>query len=154
MRKKLNSYEYVINRLAARDYSEHQLRTKMKEKQHPQDEIDEAISRAQEQGYLSDERFVRSFVRQKAEVQHWGKQKIRMGLIQAGVASHLIDEALQEVDWHEGWLEAYYKKYGLTQPDDPKERQRRLGYIARRGFAPRLPDQEALAAWAEERGLT
>lgn len=154
MRKKLNAYEYVINRLAARDYSEHQLRTKMKEKQHPQDEIDEAISRAQAQGYLSDERFVRSYVRQKAEVQFWGKQKIRMGLMQAGVASDLIDAALQEIDWHEGWLEAYHKKYGLTQPADHKERQRRVGYIARRGFAPRLPDQDTLMAWAEEQGLT
>lgn len=154
MRKKLSPYEYVINRLAARDYSEHQLRAKMKEKQHPQDEIEEAISRAKEQGYLSDERFVKSYVRQKVEVQHWGKQKIRMGLIQAGVASHLMDEALQEVDWQEGWLEAYYKKYGLTQPEDHKERQRRIGYIARRGFAPRLPDSETLMTWAEEQGLT
>lgn len=153
MRKKLNAYEYVINRLAARDYSENQLRSKMRQREHTQEEIDEAIGKVIEQGYLSDERFVKSYVRQKSEVQSWGKQKIRMGLIQAGVCSHLIDDALSSVDWDGGWLEAYYKKYGLTQPVDRKDRQKRIGYIARRGFSPRIPDQERLEQWAEGEGL-
>ena len=153
MRKKLSAYEYVINRLAARDYSESQLRKRMKEREHPEKEIDEAIDRAIEQGYLSDERFSASFVRQKVDVQLWGKQRVRLGLVQAGIASHMIDQALSEVDWDNGWLEAYYRKYGLTQPADHKDRQRRIGYIARKGFVARIPDQEALDTWAENNGL-
>lgn len=154
MRKKMSAYDYVINRLAAREYSEQQLRSKMREKEYPQEEIDEAIQRAQEQRYQDDVRFAHGYTRQKAELNLWGKGRIRMGLIQAGIKDPLLEEALAEIDWKEGWMEAYFKKYGLTQPEDYKERNRRLGFIARRGFPPRLPDSEALMEWAEERGLT
>lgn len=142
--KKLSAFEYVINRLAAREYSEKQLRDRMARKEYDEEDIEEAISVAIERKYLDDERFAASFVRQKAEVQHWGRQRIVQGLRQAGVSSAIIDETLEMVNWDAAWIEAYAKKYGDTLPKDPKDKQRRLGFMARRGFPPRLPTQEDL----------
>lgn len=49
------AYLYLIKIISSRDYSEHKLREKLREKNHPADEIESAINEIKAKGYLREE---------------------------------------------------------------------------------------------------
>ncbi len=57
------AYLYIVKLLSARDYSEHKLREKLKEKQYPANDIDNALSEAKEKGYLREEAYIEARVK-------------------------------------------------------------------------------------------
>ncbi len=48
--------------------------------------------------FLNEERFAFSYVRGKSKIKAWGKEKIKQGLIQAGVSDGLIQRALLNLE--------------------------------------------------------
>ncbi len=81
----LNSkaYFYLVKILSARDYSEHKLREKLKERQYPANEIDDVIAEIKAKGYLKEDLYTEarikgfmlkgyspSYIRQKLEQEH------------------------------------------------------------------------------------
>lgn len=51
-----------------------------------------------QENYLNEERFVRSYIRGKFYIKHWGKNKIRMNLKQKGISDKLISTCFNEID--------------------------------------------------------
>lgn len=49
------AYMYLVKILSGRDYSEHKLREKLRERKHPADEIDWAINEIKAKGYLHED---------------------------------------------------------------------------------------------------
>ena len=60
---KYSALNYTLYLLSKRDYTEKQLRAKLKLKEYEAVEIDGAITKAQEHNWQSDERFCTSFIR-------------------------------------------------------------------------------------------
>lgn len=65
--------------------------------------IDEALhdallDRLEQEGFLSAERFVRAFVRDKYRFNGWGPVRIRAELRRHKISSHLINDALAELE--------------------------------------------------------
>ncbi|MDR1455757.1 MAG: RecX family transcriptional regulator [Tannerella sp.] len=56
------------------------------------------ISRLLEEKFVDESRFCRSFARDRFRFNGWGRIRIRYELKQKGVASHVIAEALDELD--------------------------------------------------------
>jgi len=56
--------------------------------------IDPAVQTFAEQGFLDDERFARLFVSDKRELEQWGSERIRRGLLARGVDRELAERAL------------------------------------------------------------
>ncbi|MCX6282273.1 MAG: regulatory protein RecX [Bacteroidetes bacterium] len=56
------------------------------------------IIQLREEGFISDERFARAFVRGKWRVNHWGRIKITFELRARKIPESLIREALVEID--------------------------------------------------------
>lgn len=65
-------------------------------------QVDEETSRQllqqlKNDGFIDDERYVHSFIRGKVGIKQWGKQKIRMSLLQKGINKELINKYLEKI---------------------------------------------------------
>ncbi len=101
--------------------------------------IDEAISVLADQGYLDDDRFARLFVQDKRELEEWGRDRIRRGLLGRGIEREVIDEALGEGDESDlNRALALLNRRFPTPPRERRERDRALGGLIRKGYDPGL----------------
>ncbi len=85
-------------------------------------------------GWQSDARFARSRVTHRLQA-GWARPRIEQELRLLGVDRQWIEQALREAepDWLAQALELYRRRY-RRPPADSKERQRRMQYLARRGY--------------------
>jgi regulatory protein len=125
-------------------------------------EVDEvsaatAIEELVEQGALDDVRFARLFVQDKRELEQWGNERVRRGLLARGIDPELADAALAPPNAALAAPDAapteLTRALGLLrqkfpQPlDGHRERERALGLLLRKGYEPELA-LEALDAHA------
>ncbi len=57
------AFTYIVKLLSAREYSEHKLREKLKEKKFPANEIEDALSEVKARGYLKEEVYAEARIR-------------------------------------------------------------------------------------------
>ena len=50
------------------------------------------------ENYLNEERFTRSYIRGKFYIKKWGRNKIKINLLQKGIADKLITKAFNEIN--------------------------------------------------------
>jgi regulatory protein len=107
-----------------------------------------------DQDFLNDARFARLFVADKRELEQWGNERIRRGLISRGIERDLAEAALEptqddrapdetELDRALALLRRRYP----SPPSDRRERDRALGVLLRKGYDSELA-LDALAAHA------
>ncbi|MBV9000871.1 MAG: regulatory protein RecX [Solirubrobacterales bacterium] len=131
------AYRY-LNR---RDRTEAELRTHLRRADVVPDDIEGAIATLVEQGYLDDARFARLFVQDKRELEAWGSDRIRRGLLARGVSSDLVEEALAQHDDDSGGdgdeleraLDLLRRRFP-SPVGDRRERDRALGVLVRKGY--------------------
>lgn len=124
--------------LAMRDHSEDELRSKLKQRNYPQDLIDEAVARMKSYNYLDDERAARSMARMLIS-QCWGPYQIKGKLKQKGFSEAEIEQALEELVQEDTWLESarqrLYSKFRKEAGElDEDERQKAYRHLTYRGF--------------------
>ena len=51
-----------------------------------------------DEGFINDERYSRSFVKGKLNLKKWGVNKIKLSLITKGIDREIIDDVLSEID--------------------------------------------------------
>lgn len=138
------------------------------------DVAEQALAILGEQGCLDDQRFARLFVQDKQELEQWGAERIRRGLLARGIDPELIAAALH----HQGPGQASGAVDSLTgapdgltsaadeppqteldralallgrrfpsPPRDRRERDQALGVLIRKGYDPELA-VDALSAYA------
>lgn len=71
---------------------------KIKNKDITDDVANQVLDDYEERGYIDDRKFAESFIYSKTTYEKLGKQAIKYKLIQKGVASHIIEETLAEVE--------------------------------------------------------
>ncbi len=124
---------------------------------------DEAIEIVRAEGYLDDVRFARLFVQDKRELEQWGSERIRQGLLARGLDQETIEAALVdgqprgerdqprgECDRPRGEVEralTLLRRRFPSPPQDRRERDRALGMLIRKGYEPELA-LDALGAYA------
>lgn len=133
MNMKLTAIQYVIYLLAKRDYSEFELVQKLRQKEYSLDDIEQALEKAKEQNWQSDERFCHQFIRYRSQ-QGYGPNRLKQELRFKGVADWLISQEMEnsEVDWFELAERVFEKK----RPNDwnVKAKQKMWRYMVSRGF--------------------
>jgi regulatory protein len=115
-----------------------------------------AIRTLSEQGYLNDERFAELFVSDKRELEQWGGERIRRGLLARGIERDLAERALEEPAGEDPSAEteldralALLVRRFPVPPSDRRQRERALGLLLRKGYASELA-LDALTAYARE----
>jgi len=130
-------YQTAIHLLTRREHSRFELINKLRHKSFSEGvDLSALCDRLEAANYLSDARFVELFIHSRI-TRGQGEIKIRSVLYQRGVDSTLIDLALLEVDidWLALARQQRKKRFGVTRPQDFKERVRQSRFLASRGFS-------------------
>src|SRR6266850_790247 len=118
-------WDFAVKTLAARAYSTGELRRKLIQKAERAADVDEAISRLRDYGYLNDRRFAESYAGFRLENQGLGKSRVLRDLRQRNVSAGLAEGAVSRV----------YKNVDEVELIDS---------FIRRKFRPKTPLPEAL----------
>lgn len=118
-----------------------EVRVQLERKGVPDELAAEAVRTLTEQRLLDDARFAEMFVSDKRELEQWGNERIRRGLLQRGVDRGLAEAALaqdgEDDDDRPGELDralALLRRRFPTPPGDRRERDRALGVLLRKGY--------------------
>ncbi len=140
--------------LNRRERSEQELRAQLERKGVSAQTAEACLAQLTAQGYVDDGRYALMFVHDKRELEGWGSERIRRGLAERGIAGDRIETALaeHEAQWAGGESEldralALVARRFPTPPRERRERDRALGMLIRKGFAPELA-LDALTAYA------
>lgn len=133
MKIKSTAIQYVVYLLSRRDYSERELRQKLKQKEYSNEESEQAIETAQQHNWQSDERFCRQFIRYRSQ-QGYGPNRLKQELRFKGIADWLISQELEnsDIDWFELAERTFEKK--CPSHWDIKAKQKMWRYMVSHGF--------------------
>jgi regulatory protein len=98
-------------------------------------QVEEVVDELVSTGVLDDARYARRYAEDKRELRGWGSERIRAALFERGVGEEDVEEALGD-GGGEGEVELALGLLGDrgTDLEDPRERQRALGMLLRRGY--------------------
>jgi regulatory protein len=145
--------DYAVKSLGAKMKSERDLRRRLAERVSPDEsgraDVEKVIAKLKELGYLSDARFAADFARLRHENEKFGKRRVQQGLMQKGVASSLVNEAVtkqyEDVD-EVALARQYIERKRLKQPSgECEQRQKDTAKIMRRLVAAGFSSK---AVWA------
>jgi regulatory protein len=127
--------------VARRELSVAECRARLALKEHPQQEIDAAVTRLVETGVLDDRRVARAFVRTAVNVKGRGRLRIQRELqakgIDRAIAAEALADALAESDESGTVARAIEKRLrGRTLPPDRAASARLFQHLLRQGFTP------------------
>jgi regulatory protein len=125
--------------LAGRELSEAQVRQRLARRKHDADDIDRAIERLKEGGYIDDARAAAVIARRETTVRRRGKARVSNRLRAAGIAATVADRAIEQVFKEvdaDALLDASLERRlrGRTRIEDDKEMQRLYRYLVGQGF--------------------
>lgn len=138
--------EVALTLLGRRDFSVSEMRQKLALRGYAFDEIDHAITRVEEMGYLSDGRFAKSFVSDRARFRGWGPRRLKHELQKKQVAEGDIEAAISHwqdegehgegTDWAEQAAALLARRYGMWEGVLPQEEKaKRINFLLRRGYS-------------------
>lgn len=122
--------------LAGRDFSGHELATRLLRKGYPPDHVTAAVAAVVQEGLLREDRFAEQFVGQQSR-RGRGPVRIRMGLRDKGVDPETVAQAFgtTATDWVQAAREARRRKFGPDLPADARERAKQARFLQYRGFS-------------------
>lgn len=82
---------------AYQDRCTQEVLTKLRSLQVEEKEAQQILRLLKNDGFVDDERYAQSYIRGKVGLKQWGKQKIRMSLLQRGIPKELIDKYLEHI---------------------------------------------------------
>lgn len=122
--------------LARREHSRLELRRKLRSRFDDPELIETILSELSEADWLSETRFVESYIRFRAS-RGFGPAHIRQALLQRGISKSLIDRflfSLPDIDWQERADYVRVKKYGDAPPVNFADQMKQLQFLRYRGF--------------------
>ncbi len=91
----------------------------------------------QDEGFINDERYCRSFVKGKLNLKKWGVNKIKLSLMTKGVDREIIDEVLSEID-QDSYKEELIKlleNKKINESDPYKRKAKLIRYAVGKGYS-------------------
>ena len=124
----------AIRLLARREYARSELEHRLIAKGAPRNEVGFVLDELIAQGYLSDARYARAMVTQKAG--GYSRRSIAEALKAKGIARTDIERALVEAEADDGKaLRALWQRRFGKPPTDEREKARQVRFLQARGFA-------------------
>ena len=135
------AYVDALHLLARRELSVRQMRERLRDRDHPEEDVERAIALLIENRALDDRRVAGAYVRTALEVNGRGRLRIQRELqamgIDGDVAKAALAEAFGAVDERAMVAKALKKKLrGTTKITTPAEYARVYQFLMRQGFSP------------------
>jgi regulatory protein len=134
------AYRY-LNR---RERTSQEVRRHLEQKRVEARLAEQVVAALTAQGYLDDTRFARLFVQDKRELEQWGDERIRRGLLARGIDPEVIAAEIGKNDVTETSETEFDRALELLArrfPSPPRDRRgldRALGVLIRKGYEPEL----------------
>ena len=135
----INSKDYALKLIAFKDRTEKEIRTKLKEKNYNEPEIEEAVEFLKNYGYVNDLRYASHFTNDAINLKKWGKARIRTELLRKGVDRDIVDKTLEEAFLEtdpERLFSQMESRFKNADFSNMKERTRIFNFYLRRGYSP------------------
>jgi regulatory protein len=135
----MSAYLDGLRLLSRRELSVSELRARLLDRDHPADEVEQAIDHLLETQALDDGRVARAYARTAASVKGRGRQRVMRELTAMGIArqtaTEAVAEAFADVDERSLIAKAIQKKLrGRAKPASAAEYARLYQYLMRQGF--------------------
>ncbi|MCK4524755.1 RecX family transcriptional regulator [candidate division WOR-3 bacterium] len=125
------SKEYLFNILAKKDYTESELRNKLRLRDVPQNIQDELIEYFKKKEFINEEQFLRNYLSYLIKCNKYSKQEIRKKVFNKGFSSEFKDiseKIINDIDESEIIMHIYEKLIKTRS-----EKQIKI-YLSRKGF--------------------
>ncbi len=101
------------------------------------DDRDFIIDFLNDEGYINDERYCRSYVKSKLNLKKWGVNKIKLSLMTKGVDKEIIDDVLSEIDRdsYKEELVNLLKNKKINEDDPYKRKAKLIRYAVSKGYS-------------------
>ncbi|AWK42983.1 regulatory protein RecX [Photorhabdus laumondii subsp. laumondii] len=125
-------YDHAVSLLARRDYASGELTRALSKMTENRENIDRALSRLGECGYLDDNRLIDKHVRKKH-----GPARIKQEIRQKGFSQELVEQMLEkvDVDWYAMARDLKVSKFGDAVVSEAKEKNKQIRYLQYKGFS-------------------
>ncbi len=137
LRDKINirrAYNYAVSLLARREHSERELITKLNLKGYKQG-AEQAINKLKANGYLDDERFARLYAKELKSLKRYGKKRIEQELYRKGIATDIIRDVLDEMEFSNEDLIALIERKYMRYLSDDKGINKTINALVRLGYS-------------------
>ena len=125
----------ALGAIGRKERTESELTAWLRERDVEEDEIERVVRFLIENEALNDQRFAIAYANDKRELSGWGSDRIEEVLRKRGIRGDQIRVALnQEVEVGEVDRAVGVLLQKGARVDDPKDRQKALGLLARRGY--------------------
>jgi regulatory protein len=134
--RRQHAREVAWRALNRRDRTEAELRGALADKRVEPALIDEVCAELKEGGYVDDARYAERFAEDRRRLDAWGADRIERRLLALGVAREHVSAALagqdagEELDAAVALLERRFP----AVPETPRDRDRALGMLVRKGY--------------------
>lgn len=86
------NFSKALNFISYRIRSKKEVYTKLKKEDVPEEHIDKIISKLEEDEYINDYKFAKTFFESKTRINKWSNKRIEYELIQKGISKDIINE--------------------------------------------------------------
>lgn len=142
----------LLHLLEKRDYTEEQLRIKLKEGYYPESAVDYAIEKMKSYNYINDERYARRYAEFSIEKKTF--RQVEQDLIKKGIDKKIITNILDElreenlgVSELELAKQLLIKRHYDAKTADEKERAKQYRYLLSKGFSSSVIVQTLKMEW-------
>ena len=152
------SLELAYAHLNRRDRTVAEVRSHLERKGISAELIERCLQTLGEQRLVDDARYAELFVTDKRELEQWGSERIRRGLLTRGIDREIVERALTVTGAGDGDAEeptelqravTVLRRRYPAAPSDRRERERALGVLLRKGYESEIA-VDALAAFARD----
>ena len=127
----------AMHLLEKMDRTKAELRRKLEQSGYPSEAVEAALTYVESFHYIDDARYAAMYMENQKNKK--GMARIRMELIQKGIAPEILQQVLEETeektDSRDVIREMLEKKRKIQGPLEEKEKQRLYGFFMRRGFS-------------------
>jgi len=124
--------EYAIKILNKKDYTEFEIRNRLKHKKFNDENIDDIVSKLKSLKFINDERFAENFLFFKSK-RGYGKKGIAYNMKLKGLSENIIDRVLGSFD-ESKFADSIFLKRAKEIKKDKNYKQKLFSYMLRRGF--------------------
>ena len=138
-KRKKTAYQTALDLLSRRDHFRRELAEKLRVREFPSNEIEDAIVRCEDLGLLNDERVAERFVEVRAADRGWGPHRLAAELRHRGLSSVDADRLSKlSEELAAAAMRTALRKLELRAPDtwwrDGQRRARMVSSLITRGF--------------------
>ncbi len=133
-------YQYALRLLTGRDYTVARIRQKLAAREVARQDLEEAVSRLQREGWLNDARYAERFAEAALSSGRYYGARLRMEMRRKGFSADVVSETVapllaesDEISEVRSAAERRYPGFSYSAAND-RDKRRVVGFLQRRGF--------------------